>query len=313
MGEEDDFYKKIAEPYNVYFGSLFENAFKVSPVQTLYTVLRVSGLQDANWDPFEESIAEIEDFNRLMAKAKNEENKKTVIRIALLMYCQLIEMTVPHEMIMNLLRCLAKEPYIMKPFSELVKRIKKTSFRSIPPSASRKFQKIREKAELLGEVTLVELIDSFFNDNIRNAFSHSDFVLTDSHFRWTEGGLAQQIEIDKVKELFNNCFAFYDALLFSYNQWLAAMATCPKYHKWPNYEVLEILTENKKVCGFSVHFSNGYKATYKRTTKGTECMNIRPDKDGSVNFFVEPLDELEPVWKINGEPVKDGEISIQGP
>jgi hypothetical protein len=104
--------------------------------------------------------------------------------------------------------------------------------------------------------------------------------------------------------LIGNCFSFYGALLWCQKYWLKELSQAPKFHKWPQYEILEILsTEDEGVYGFNVHFSNGNKATYSRTEKGTECTNITLEKDGSINFFVGSLDDLEQVWKIDGEPV----------
>lgn len=286
-----------------YFRSLFDKAFSKNPFGTLCTVLRVDGLQDANWDPFEASIETTKAFSKLMDRIREEEeDEKTVTRIALLLYCHLLEMTAPHEMIMNLLRCLSGERYIRKPFGKLVKKIGKTPFKSIPPSAKRKFIEILKIAKSLNEDTLCGQITSFFNDDVRNAFSHSDYILTDTHFRWTEGGLASQMELEKVVEVIHNCFAFYDAFLHSHTSFLEALARLPKYHKWPDYLVLELLSENSKVYGFCVHFSNGSKATYSRTANGTECTNITLERDGTISFFWGSLDDLVPVWKIDGKP-----------
>jgi hypothetical protein len=297
--------KELIQKYLDYLNSVFWKAFEKLPFDTLCTVLRVGGLQDANWDPFEESIKALKDFNKLLDKAKEENGEKMVVRIALLMYCQLIEMTAPHEMLANLLRCLAGKPYIIRPFSKFIKKNKKRPFSSFPPSATKKFNEIKKAAKDSDETELIQHIDSFFDDKIRNAFSHSDYILKEEHFRWTEGGLAQQVEIDIVKELINNCFSFYDALLYCHKHWLKELAKLPRYHKWPQHEVLEILSDNNIVYGFSVHFSNGSKATYARTSKGTDATNIHPNSDGTVNFFVGSLDALEPIWKIDGKPVKE--------
>ena len=75
-----------------------------------------------------------------------------------------------------------------------------------------------------------------------------------------------------------------------------------RFHKWPNYEVLELLTNDELgLYGFSVHFSNGNKATYARTPKGTDATNVMFEKNGSINFFVGSLDELTKEWKVDGK------------
>ena len=151
-------------------------------------------------------------------------------------------------------------------------------------------------------------IDEFFDDRIRNAFSHSDYVLTERYFRWRESGLPQQMEIERVAQIITNCFAFYSAFMPLIEWWPHELAKLPRYNKWPRYEVLELLNDSEHgVYGFNVHFSNGHKATFTRTSDGVQAMNLFAEKDGSVNFFVGPLNDMESVWKIDGKEVIDWE------
>jgi hypothetical protein len=70
--------------------------------------------------------------------------------------------------------------------------------------------------------------------------------------------------------------------------------------------VLELLKDDEGlVYGFQMHFSNGSKASYTRTHERSKPMNVMLNSDGSINFFVNLLDDLEPVWKIDGTPVED--------
>ena len=58
-----------------YFGPLFWEVFKKNPFEVLCSVLRVGGLQDAGWDPLEESLEAFEDYNALLA-AQTEPKKR---------------------------------------------------------------------------------------------------------------------------------------------------------------------------------------------------------------------------------------------
>jgi len=49
-----------------YLSDLFSTAFKKAPFEVLCALLRVSGLQDADWDPFEESVGAFAGFNALL-------------------------------------------------------------------------------------------------------------------------------------------------------------------------------------------------------------------------------------------------------
>jgi hypothetical protein len=285
---------------------LLSKAFNASPFDVLCSVLRVGGMSDANWDPFEESRKAFDDFNWILEKSLAERTEDCSRRISLLMYCQAVEMTAPHEILTNLLRCVLKGNYVVSPFRHLGRKSKQKLFSWIPPSAKQKFQEIKDLASRAGETELIEKIDSFFDDKIRNAFSHSDYILTDKYFRYTEGGLAQQIALEDLDKRIDACFGFYGAFLALHKHWLHLLGKARRFHKWPRYEVLELLsTEEEGVYGFNVHFSNDSKAIYTRSSTGIEAINIYFEKEGAVNFFIGNLDDLEPVWKIDGKPVED--------
>lgn len=287
----------------IYLDSLFHKALKKAPFDLLCTVLRVSGMQDTGWDPFAEATEASEDLNWLLAKA-NERGTKTAWRVALLYYCQLVEMSAAHDILANLLRILNEKPFVIQPFIGLVKR-KKNSWDRIPPSATSKFRLIREYAVAAKEQQLQTVIESFFDENIRNAFSHSDYTLTDENYRWTESGGGRQMHLSEVSGKINLAFDFFSALIVCHRRWQCWFASMPKYHKWANYEVLEIVSSDNKLDGFHVHFSNGSKATYLRRPAGVETINFSFSREGEVGFMVGLLDALEPKWKIDGKEVDD--------
>jgi len=204
--------QRVAE-FVEYLDSLFNMAFKSSSFDTLCAVLRVGGWMSQDWDPFVESQEAFEDYDWLLEKARSERTPFAAWRVALLTYCHAVEMTVPHVLLANLLRIVAREPYVIYPFADLVRRRKKDPLASIPPSATTKIKRIRSLADNAGEPKLVEILDSFFDDQVRNAFSHSDYVLTESGFRWTESGPASEIPLDKLTMMVETCSAFYTALL----------------------------------------------------------------------------------------------------
>ena len=285
-----------------FLSGLFWGAFRKAPFEVLCAVLRVTGMQDADWDPFEESKAAFEDYNALLRLDEATLSKAGRWRIGLLMYCQAVEMTAPQEFLTNLLRVLGGEKYHIKPFGSLGRTNKKRPFSWVPPSAPVKYRELKRLALACKQGTLSEYIDQFFNEDIRNAFSHSDYIISGEYFRWTEMGLAQQLPLDQVNLIASNCFRFFSAVLWLHKQVLTDLKRLPRFHKWPTYEVLELLSDADRLHGFSVHFSNGSKATYTRTDKGVECTNILFEPDGSINFMVGLLDALRPEWKVNGQP-----------
>ena len=169
--------------------ALWRDAFQRRPFDTICTLLRVAGLQDAGWDPFEESTAAFEDFNWHLKAEDEALSSKSQWRIGLLIYCQAIEMSAVHATLANILRILLGQPYHLNPLGSLGRPDKRRTFRFYPPSAKVKWKKLRDMATDAECADLIRIIDAVYNDSVRNAFSHSDYILSDTHFRWTEGGL----------------------------------------------------------------------------------------------------------------------------
>lgn len=256
-----------------FFSDLFWSAFRAAPFEVLCAVLRVSGMQDADWDPFEESQAAFEDYNALLRLDADTLSAAGRWRIGVLMYCQAVEVTAPQEFLANLLRVLGGEKYHIKPFGSLGRTNKKKVFSWVPPSAPVKYRELKRLAARCNQPALSDYIDQFF----RNAFSHSDYVLSGQHFRWTESGLAQQLSLDAVNLTVRNGFRFFCVLLWLHNRVLTDLKTLPRFHKWPNYEVLELLSDGARLHGFSVHFSNGRRqrthAPKRALNAQTSCLN----------------------------------------
>lgn len=237
-----------------YFSDLFWKAFRVAPFEVLCAVLRVSGMQDADWDPFEESKDAFEDYNGLLRLDESHLSPVGRWRIGLLMYCQAVEMSAPQEFLANLLRAISGEKYHIKPFGSLGRSNKKRPFSWVPPSASVKYRELKRLADIANEPKLIDYIDQVLNENIRNAFSHSDYIITEAHFRWTESGFAQQIGLDTVNTFVHNAFRFFSALLWLHSRVLTDLKGMRKFHKSPNYEVLELLSNEDGLYGSACIF-----------------------------------------------------------
>jgi len=287
--------------------ALWTDAMKISSFDVVCTLLRVDGMQDPGWDPFEETKEALKDFNWYLKVEDEALSPKSHWRMGLLMYCQAVEMSAGHSTLANLLRILLGQKYHLNPLCSLGRADKKRMFKFYPPSATVKWRKLRDMAVEANRDELVRLLDAIYNNDVRNAFSHSDYVLTETHFRFTEGGLFIQVPLEQVGNLISNAFSFFGTFLGARNHWLEVMGQMPRYHKWPRHEVLELVVdENKKLSGFRVHFSNGSAARFSRTPEGLDCTNIMIQGDGTIKFFVGSLDMLGQTWKVDGQPVDFG-------
>jgi hypothetical protein len=292
------------------FERLWNDAFERSGFDAVCTLLRVSGLQDAGWDPLEESEEAFKDFEQYLKIQSGDLSDKAQWRIGLLMYCQAVEMSAVHSMLANLLRILVDQPYHMAPLDSLGRPDKKRQYKWYPPSAKVKWRKIKGMAEHATRFEVIRLIDTFYNDAIRNAFSHSDYIITTTEFRWTEDGVVGHMPLEQVGNLIANSFSFFGVFLAVRDRWLKIAASQPRYHKWPNYEVLELLQDqNRKLNGFRIHFSNSYSARFLRTAQGVDFSNFTFQNDGTFGLMLGPLDKLQPVWMVDGRPVDFGDRS----
>lgn len=295
--------KEAYTKYHEYLKQLFKKAVQKNPVQFLYTTLQVSGMHYGHWDPTYEIYDFFEDFNQLLAEATNQNNLKRQYRIGLLMYCHGLEMSLPLNTLVNTLLVLDNKNYQIDPFFKLWKRKKGTIFGAVPPSAKSKINLLNKLAVTVGENELVKYIDEFYDDGVRNAFYHSDYCLTDTEFRYSDKGIATAVPLEKIDSLITKCFAFYEAFFHTHSWAKLFLGATKTYHKWPNYEVFEVLKNDKKEAyGFKVHFSNGQVAKFSREPEKVEAINLHFEDDGSINFFVGPIDELKSIWLVDGKP-----------
>lgn len=291
--------KELYLEYYKYFDHLFAKARDNSGLDYVFTLLRVSGIQDGGWDPFEESQEALLDYSRLLQRtSKNGINKRS-FRLALLIYCHTVELSVPYHIFFNLLRCVQHSTYVPFPFPGTP--IKRKLFGVKPQTPAQKIRALRTECEKVKETDLVDKIDTFYDDEIRNAFYHSDYVLTDTEFRICEGGLPKSVSFSDLSEKLARCFAFYQAFFDIYKKIRLAFLSGKKYYRMPNFEVCEILTNKKQgLIGFRIHFSNGSSAFFERRKERVTGINVMLEND-HINFFCGNLATLKPKWLLNGK------------
>lgn len=286
--------------------ALFEAASSKATLELVYTLVRVDGMSDANWDPFVESMEAFQDYNDLLKTTDPKQNHKRFIRTKLLYYSHLVEASAPHDLIANLLRCAIGSHYHLRPFGKLSIPKKENPLRSVPPGVGKKLAEIKA-IEAQSKVKIFDVLDRVINENIRNSFFHSDYCLTDTEYRWTEGGPAQKMTIEELENWIERSFIFY-SILFAY--WKTArrqFGSGKLVHQGPNpNETFEMTKDsNNELDGFKVHFSNGHIATFHRAPTGLKTENVHFEKDGKVNFFCGDLGAITKDCIWNGQKVSD--------
>lgn len=268
------------------------------------TLVRAGGIQDAGWDAFEESEAVLQDLKGLgeleLPTELFPDINRTRARLALISYCHLTEMDLPYRLLANLLRVRIGQKYDIAPFRHLYRPISRKGlvqkFRL--PSPTRKIAEIKKLAEAAKLPALSGALDEIYDNIIRNAVYHSDYVLHNGEMRllsdyWhskQKKHYTQVIESPELVFLINNAFAFFSALLSLYNRartllkdFKDTFLPFDSYYKG----LLEFVYEDTDtLIGFRAYWPNGTLSQFTRTRNGCVGTNISFDPDRSINFFV---------------------------
>lgn len=203
--------------------SLFTKAKLEDEFEYACALLRIRGAQGPGWDLLRETHMLIEDMLGLIDAPLRDYTK---IRLLLLTYCHLVEVDAIYGILKNMLRVLEGQRFAVEPFWELYKskrrRTKSRLEGVIPPSAKTVITNICGHAHKLGEPNTANLLEQIFNDNVRNAFFHSDYTLHKDEFRSREASfrknnvVSSSMKISDLVDLANKALAFYQAFMQCY-------------------------------------------------------------------------------------------------
>lgn len=296
--------KEFSKKSNRLLHKLFSQALKKKQVlEFAYCLLRVGGMQDAEWDEFIESQRTIKAFEDLLVAGKDKLNRNQYHivedRIMIFLYCHLIEMPPIYHVIVNLLRLNNGDNYTIDPFNLVEKRRKlKSIFNKQPviyPKGKLKVIKRLDRQNLI-----YPLLREIYNDQIRNAFYHSDFVITATEFRIPSKAVESVIPLKEVRLTIQKAFIFYN-YLFRYIEDYKKLYYSLKNKELdlykPHGEKLKFLYKNKSLIGLEVTRPNKTNSKYTRTEKSTEVINLHFTKNGEIGFFVGDLDFLREWYK----------------
>jgi hypothetical protein len=271
------------------------------------TMVRVTGMKDAGWDSYSESIALLEDLTQLMGldlpqdKFPNPAN--TQARLAVIAYSHMIEMSVPYEFLANLLRLRLGMKYSIQPLAHL-NQIKGTKVNGVkakkivPASPIAKINEIDEMSKRADVPAVGAALRGIYNSTIRNAVYHSDYVIHDNslrllsgfHHSKKEGCNTPLITFDELGEVTSEAFAFHSALLALWKRqrklfidFRGKVLPFDEHYKG----VIEFTFEGDSLNGFRVYWPNETVGVCARNDDGqSDAQNIVFKSDGSVDFFV---------------------------
>ena len=289
------------------------------------SLVRAAGMQGPEWDSFYESEAVLNDLTNLAKLELPVEvfpaPSRTRVRLALLSYCHLTEMDVPYALIANLLRNRLGRKYDMEPFLDLMLPTGKKAERRLrpPPSPTRKIQRIKQFAIEAGFPAISEAFDCFYDRIIRNAVSHSDYILAEGELRLTKesrvsrrnGYASPVVEWDELVGLVTETFAFYRALFAlyercrtSFGDFRNALMPFDAHYKG----LLQLMfDEQQRLVGFRAYWPNGSLSEFTRAEKGSTALNLDFNSDRRIDFMVGEYasrpGSFSPLVKHDGTPV----------
>ena len=204
------------------FEELFNRAREADEFEYASALLRIRGMEDAGWDPLEETAALFKDIASLLEAPLTDYAR---IRLGLLLYSHLTEVDAIYEILANMVEVTAGERCVIGPFHDLYTPPGRPRYEQYPPSAKRVVARLKERALARGLQELSDLLDWFFNDAVRNAFFHSDYVLYRDEFRSREawfvdrdGRPSRSMQLEDIVELVNRGIAFYQAFMEVYGK-----------------------------------------------------------------------------------------------
>lgn len=139
-----------------------------------------------------------------------------------------------------------------------------------------------------------DIFEDFHDNALRNAISHSDYIITETEFRVRHGTGAVgafSIPLEKLNstitksQIFISTFFALDHATRKF--WGESRHKAIPYD--PVYKgLMEVLADDDGLmCGFKVHWPNNSESMYKRTPNGIDMVNCHLDfKNATIEMMV---------------------------
>lgn len=165
------------------------------------------GIQGPGWSTAAETSSAFDEYVSFI-----EEGDLTRLRarVALAFYCHLAEAAGFYEVPKNMLRVADGEPFVLWPFSHLVKQ-HTVSGKAIAPNANKVLGDLAGHALESGFSELAEVFRDAFDGDLRNGYSHADYVVWDDGIRlpMRNGGVPRTVGWPEFNVLFHRGVNFY--------------------------------------------------------------------------------------------------------
>ena len=291
--------------------------FSNDVIRFFASLLRVRGIEDVDADPFGESRATLEDLNRFMQIDLPEDQfpdrSSTNWRLGLQFYCHIVEMSAPYEVLANLLRFRLKEGYSPNPFYKFLNSRERKRADRYGVSTFDKLAILKKLGNRAG-IDLASLIDEFYVPELRNAVTHSDYILQKDRVISREGypNSVLNLTYESLDKIITAARAFISAFfgleLESRRSWGACAGRALPYDR--TYKgMMEVLADGDGLMdGFKVHWPNGENSWYRRSSEAINMVNCFFDPAHEtvqcfVGLYARNPDEFSPLVEVGAPPI----------
>jgi hypothetical protein len=191
----------VGDSYAKQLDALLTKAKERDECEYILSLLRVRGEQAEGWDPLGESHEAVQDYLALINAPLQEVTK---VRLGLLTYCHITEIDAVYELLANMLVVTRGDRYSMIPFANYTESTGKPARDPI-----QRIDALKEMEGQLGGTSLASMFETFFNNKVRNAFYHSNYMIHADEFRYFDKGRAAKIPLGDVMSWVGHAIAFY--------------------------------------------------------------------------------------------------------
>jgi hypothetical protein len=188
--------------YLTAFDLAFTKARERSEHAFVQTLLRVRGMQDAGWDPYQSSIEAIGQMRALHTQAESYYTKR---HLELWLFGHIVEASEPYEILSNLIAISQGDTFRI---------IRFPSRNGRPQSPSGKIDQLEQAATAADLPSVVTPMREVWDRDLRNAIFHSDYSVHGPEVRFMKNGFGHAYEHDEILSLVNRALAYFDTLKF---------------------------------------------------------------------------------------------------
>ena len=282
-------------------------------LQYLCCFLRVLDKKDEGWDPLNESRQMLEDLialnNANLSSLDLDNADKTHLRLHLISYVHLTEMSAPYFMMANLLRIHAQLPYTVNPFRMTDATIKsrrpiaksqhKQTFRKPLPSAHHKISEIGLLAAKADLNSVSQSFEDFYVAPLRNAIAHSDYTLEVEEMHLIGNQIkdrnnphlfTSRLSLIELGEIIAKAYDFYTAFFLLESvarKELGKLAGGLVEYQQQYKGILEFLSDEQGAfSGFVIHWPNQKDSFFQRTRDRIKTQNMTITSEGEIAFIM---------------------------